>query len=842
MSLLDLDFDAELPDPRAALDRMMADKERKEKAAALKAIKERALRAASAPSRPLRSGSIVPPATRKEVLSDGDSDIEIYRAVVQPEHKPALGAAQSPPMSSDRNKARVDKLFRTLGVKPKTPHKANRPKGVRANANGSPGASSEHFGSDDLAAEDWVTDSQLFAASKTFGVASAIASGHRPPPSHSRHVRAKESTPAVEGPPPDENKGEPTAAEHRTTRRRGAIAMTRDQLNATVLKKAQLQNIKVRAKKEEVATSRRGRTQNAAPKEEETPTSAGPDVAEMLRKVQANADIDEGPDEDGDEDEDDPDFIMPQIEDAAEALGSGSDGPDVEDEAGSGASDAESEKENEEEEGDSEKENVSPQTSQQSQRQLSSRALMDEDEDEAPGMLASRRARGRAIFSDDEDDAPARRELPPLSNSQERALRPLRTSGAYSSGTQSQPLEVGGLMSPAASPDPDRRLRAVSAEPSPPGPQGFTQFFQPTPPETEAAAVQRASGHSVFGQFFEPTQVPDATGSGRAAAGASPPVGFTQLFADGIPLLSKSGDRRDSASGDAPDAFAQLREAQQIGGLVDSPSVLPSLNISAADLEGDEGALMRGEQARKRATKQYLNKDGFFTQTRPTTLFDSQPQSQSQIDWEAQRPGEPSAPRSDARLMTSSSRMSPTQAPTPSMAESPRSPSQRKLMRLVRRPAPPPTSEDGKNESKEDAASDVEESEHEGGEQTPEDEVEDAEDDFQPAQGQQLPSAWDILRRGAANPLPVKNADKRKDRFNFVEGEAVESDDEEGPVGRGGGGGLRGVWSDDDADSVRGSGDEEDGSDDDRDLEGLVHDEHEDDEIAKDRLARERYQ
>ncbi|PWY99876.1 LOW QUALITY PROTEIN: hypothetical protein BCV70DRAFT_227106 [Testicularia cyperi] len=394
-----------------------------------------------------------------------------------------------------------------------------------------------------------------------------------------------------------------------------------------------------------------------------------------------------------------------------------------------------------------------------------------------------------------------------------------------------------------------------------------------------------ASVNSALGAFFHDTQDEDLRGeslnifeNNKAKGGVAP--GLTQLFFDGTPppdahstSTAASGDDRhhvetarrqsswDAASMPPPkstevDAFAALRKAQ-MGEAMDllepTPSVLPSFDESQAEREAF--ALARTESASQslptRSTnaspeKMYLNRDGFYTQTKPSqsqrpwTQYDSQTQSQSPLHANA------SGLRNPFSLLASGQSETPSKGAVQGLGihrddehlagddDEDIVPVQRRLRRLRR--GQTAVDDDEENES-------IPDPRH----------TENLDDDVvepplsQNSNRSQPRNAFDVLRAGGHSAEQAPGlGDRKKRKSAFIEGEAEESEDEElggKHGGNAGGGGLKGVFDDDRAGGVESGSEDEDDEDDANaaDLQELVDNEKEVDEAEKDELALARF-
>ncbi|EPQ29250.1 uncharacterized protein PFL1_03005 [Pseudozyma flocculosa PF-1] len=392
------------PDADQFRSKFVAQSEQNAKLKALKEMKLRLLAAQGHGTSTAGTGATKAGPSGDNDGDDDDDDLEIERGGEQ-EKGPA--SERSRPTTPGRRRP-ADAILREVGIKPtRTPRQSK----TGTNAFGSPGMAlddSPGGDGDDMDVEDLVTDSQLRRASKAFAASSGSAAGRTP-------VRAKDGRKRASGQP----------------------SLTQDEFRATLRRRAQAQNMEVRLKKEALAKkSGHSKKSNNFDGPEDASRAPGQDVQAMLEQLQraeaegrsgARADADA---DDDVEDEDDPDFLMPGAEDAEDAIGSGSEiggdrplgsGSEVEDDDADDevlVSDDEAQHDvhgAEQEEEDSEKENAPPASKAAtpsragfSQSPISSqrpsRAVMDEDEDDAPGPRLPRRSRKRTALADDDDD------------------------------------------------------------------------------------------------------------------------------------------------------------------------------------------------------------------------------------------------------------------------------------------------------------------------------------------------------------------------------------------------------------------------------------------------------
>ncbi|PWN21202.1 hypothetical protein BCV69DRAFT_282699 [Microstroma glucosiphilum] len=593
------------------------------------------------------------------------------------------------------------------------------------------------------------------------------------------------------------------------------------------------------------------------------------------------------------DDEDDEDFVL----DEEDGEPQGSRGSDIEGSANEAARGSASEYEDEEEEMPASSQQPPPSSQNTNRSHDSARRTAaaddddddDDDDDADVTYTAHRKSRAPQALLDDED----------VESVQDQEKRSESTEDIDSSREKAGEVSLGGQDKPLGL---TQFLGGFAASPIEMSPQsGSAEEAQRRPalqPSSSSSLLQvpntgvlgrASSDDSVLGQFFQETQLSEdprgfsldvigATGRARNAENApflqgslgADSNGFSQLFNEGTQLPSALAG---SAAGPSQlmgppttlpaDGFAALRRAAQTEAeAADSPSPLPS-NDDFDDDEEDHlagaGPARAGPSVptpQRTTPKQYLNREGFFTQTKPTLggLPSSQSQSQlSQID-SVERP-------SDAERRGSSA--------DDEEADGDGSPRAARKKRFRRALEP---QEDEDEDAQAEAGGEVVEDEEDeeerlnadpagsGSEVDGEEEVEgeeegenlagsgsEAEDGEAP--GTLHPgatrNAWDILRQGQARAEVLAAAGfkqqgkKRQRDYQFIEGEAEESDeDDEGRRNKKGAGGLDGVFSDSGSDD----GEEDDEEDDGRDLEELVDNEREMDEADKDLLARERYQ
>lgn len=346
---------------------------------------------------------------------------------------------------------------------------------------------------------------------------------------------------------------------------------------------------------------------------------------------------------------------------------------------------------------------------------------------------------------------------------------------------------------------------------------------------------------AVFGQFFEDTQsdAPLQNDSFKVLSTKEHDnAGFTQFFEQGTPMTasSRSGmmlPPTTSARGfllhqaSEQDEFAALRRAQasQAKLIDDDPFDLPELDDVLLPEQQDENLAleleaMRAEEEerliRLKSTNRseneitYINKEGFFTQTRPQSFSYQLSQMQTQV--------EGSTRDANHSFEQNEDQMSNDDEEDAVLGS--------KMRRRYRRAVLAHEEEDQVQSMNNDVQYDgIKEVEQET--------------------ARERHSAFDVLREGARK---ITKKDEDKAKMKFIQGEAEESDgdsgDEEGMdlkkgkgKNKGRHGGLEGVFSDqDDQDSS-----EEEEEDDGRDLEDLIDEQRDEEEAEKDILARERY-
>ncbi|CAO1632241.1 unnamed protein product [Sympodiomycopsis kandeliae] len=656
-----------------------------------------------------------------------------------------------------------------------------------------------------------------------------------------------------------QNKQSGPVEESKPTRRRSGPPASRQlDLKQALLQKIKEQNIKARAAREPPASRQVPQvlalaTSSSTEVDGDDSFDALKSIQDRVRRQGPSAEFDS--EEDKDDDNSDVDFVPAEDRDA---LGSGS-------EVGSADED--------EDEGEFSLDQAPP-SSQNTHRSnasipRSSPDISDGDQDDEADqtLKASRKSRARQTIMDDEDaDDEIRDDPDQLANSGLSRDSIDSTDKTFMSYATVEGIESTSSRSGA--------------------PAGLTQFFADTQmsnapqiePESQQMLVEdqtapqpaMPSDDSVLGQFFAETQMSapargeslDVIGAtGRAKNADLAPfitesAGLSQFFDEGTqdpnagpPAPATQSAPIHSALMPPPaaipqDGFAALRRAAQAEeNLVASPNSLPSIE----DFGGEEDAepILPASDvshaAAQRTPKQYLNAQGFFTQTRPdvesqwnSTQSASQDTFAHRRDSYASEDGEPSQRDSASQVVDDSAK---------GHAVTNGASSRKKRFRRHLSAA-------DEDNSDVEAPSQDEEGQSSGEEDGNDTDIGDAVDDArgsgsEPEDAEAPRNAWQALREGAsrANQAKPEKGKKRRREYQFVEGEAEESDEDDGSKKhKRGAGGLGGIWSDSGSDKGD-SGDEDSGdSDDDRDLEELVNNEREVDEDTKDLLARERYQ
>lgn len=389
-----------------------------------------------------------------------------------------------------------------------------------------------------------------------------------------------------------------------------------------------------------------------------------------------------------------------------------------------------------------------------------------------------------------------------------------------------------------------------------PSSPSFTRAPQAT--DTRRELVRDESVNLALGAFFQETQQDELRGESldifdnpKIAGGKA--RGFTQFFFEGTPqptgegrgATGESESERSvwNASAMPPpkstdvDAFAALRKAQmgEATDLLDpTPSVLPSFDESQAERE----AYAQAQMVSVSPKKMYMNRDGFFTQTKPSqqvglwSQYDTQSQSQSQPLAAVGASGvSPHLAASSTRRASDVSSAGGDQNASLSAQEEDEN-GRVQLKRLRRGTCNDAIAEDAAQQERQDHDDDT---------------ASQVDDQNSPPSSQPEPkrrNAFDVLRQGPLEIAQDERACKRKKRKSaYIEGEAEESEDDEiGGHRRQDGGGLKGVFADDNGSASEADDDEDDEDDADAaDLQELVNNERELDEAEKDEVAHARY-
>ncbi|ETS59828.1 hypothetical protein PaG_06131 [Moesziomyces aphidis] len=379
--------------------------------------------------------------------------------------------------------------------------------------------------------------------------------------------------------------------------------------------------------------------------------------------------------------------------------------------------------------------------------------------------------------------------------------------------------------------------------------------------EVARVMARDPSGNSALEAFFNATQDEELRGESldifaNPKTAQAEAHGLTALFNDGRPSPfghsqasaeppKLSAGARDASSMPPPkstevDAFAALRKAQMGAAmeLLDpTPSALPSFDESQAERDAYAQLQRGGSSAHVSPEKMYMNRDGFFTQTTPSqrpgfwSQYDTQSQSQSQ---------DPAASKGN-RAITDAA----WQRPVPS--NSARRGSEGSLI--------------GPKLGEKDVLEDEEEQDvpvqlkrlRRGGARVLQaaEEDADARDNADKrsgsSSGQPEGRPRDAFKILLGRTLPTEEDDTairdKKRKSAFIEGEAEESEDEDlGEQKRGDGGGLKGVFADENGSDSGKDEDEDDEEDEDaEDLQELVDNERDIDEAQKDEVARARF-
>ncbi|CDZ98052.1 DNA replication checkpoint mediator, MRC1 domain [Phaffia rhodozyma] len=452
----------------------------------------------------------------------------------------------------------------------------------------------------------------------------------------------------------------------------------------------------------------------------------------------------------------------------------------------------------------------------------------DEDEDDLPKAPRSRKRQNVLKFNDDEedDDNEDSKKFPTPGSAQAKSLPPsiqATSSGpslGYSNDGSFKDSDLVPTITETHDSDvaPEASFGVRGVEESFGGEGGFSQLFQNTQAPTEVSDESQNGGGSFgeggFSQLFQNTQASEPS---QAAQGFGQ-GGFSQLFTttqvpteisgessksmDGFDLGGENtgldlggedsgfsqfyGDSQAPIAHDKPvvGALDQLRKNESV--LVPQASYLPSVSVSNTQAERDVEIVALNnlpEEVREptQAPQRYVNKEGFFTQHKPSTYMTDSPTLdtpfKSHTDpWET----------SSAKTPASPSRIS---SHLPALLTQPAdlsSPLNTTVRRLVRRQDMPLTQA----------------------------EEEDVEDVLISKIDQELLSS--PIKRVPSKPKLDKQKSDRSKRNKelakeFFEAEAVESDDE------GDGFGFKF--------GAAGDGDEEEDDDPDEIVEGLVNDE-----------------
>lgn len=351
------------------------------------------------------------------------------------------------------------------------------------------------------------------------------------------------------------------------------------------------------------------------------------------------------------------------------------------------------------------------------------------------------------------------------------------------------------------------------------------------------------SDSEVMGQFFSPTQNETDQGESLDILGHLKPnrpnstqdggLSMTQLFEQGTPM------ERDDVSS-LNDGFEALRKAEGDGAKKDvQSSALPTLKVSVLEDEEDdeaqqrEEALIRQERINKvnQTPKQYLGKNGLFTQTKPTSYFDdnsqseSQDMSQSQITPLWKRNGSVLGEKRDREDESGDAGNSPSQLP---------------VLKRFRRGGKPIQEDEDEEDEEEETGKEPSVSSATDNPSIDLDSISEARQkkaanvfESMMKKAREQPNVDDVAAREEA-----KKASKR-----FLQDQADESDEEDdGKKKSKTQGGLAGIFDDKDDETGKKDGEEEEDEEDDgKDLEGLVDDEKDEDEKIKDALVREQH-
>ncbi len=468
----------------------------------------------------------------------------------------------------------------------------------------------------------------------------------------------------------------------------------------------------------------------------------------------------------------------------------------------------------EDEDGISDKENAPPPGSAPEQR---AEVAAGDDEDDGPAPVVKRHVRTAAATSDSEEEVPAER--PQMTRSRS-ILGPIDLEG-HNDDAQEDKSAPAGLKLPSSS----QLMPPPQTMPGRGIQLGSTiSFGAPT-----------SDADDVLGQFFTQTQTdePGAAFPSAEIVGRPPSIlaasgeagGFSQFFAETQedPADAPVEEEKQEAG---LDAFAALRQKQEAMVALTSEDALPSIDATDAERIEAEAADAHERQIREQrramldTPKQYMNKHGFYTQTKPTFGGD---ESQSQ-DWLGDTPVKGffedqdwSAHESEAKddtpapIVKRKFRLGNRASPTPSPRRSP-----------VQRPV----------EEQDTMEADVE--------SAGEEEEEEAPPSPSPTHAKKR-TYFDVMMDAATTDAAGAVAQKKQKQQKsvFVEGEAEEdSEDDMAFLGtKRKDRTMGGIFSDDDEKEDEG---DEDDEDDGKDLEGLVDDEKDADEALKNKLMRER--
>ena len=534
---------------------------------------------------------------------------------------------------------------------------------------------------------------------------------------------------------------------------------------------------------------------------------------------------------------------METAQEAAQAVGSASDQEEEEDSDYVAGSDAEQEGSVSDEEphralhDDKEEQQPAEQDEQEEEQQSDvGYEASDKENDPPPGSLPGSQHSYSAV-QDLEDGNPAvhahRKRQAIVSDSSEDDAEGPPSSQRSRARSVLGPLEVDEQDQPEEDEDMrealDTKHKSVSSSQLMPPPT-IPSFKVKSSTSTVGPA---SDADDVLGQFFADTQSQVQPSEAfpnlhkenpPSVLGSIAPGGFSQFF---VETQEKTTGPEADADDDS-DAFAALRNNQE--GLANLPTedFLPSINEAEAERyeaeadEAEERHVREQRRALLETPKQYMNKHGLYTQTKPSQTVESQSQ-----DWLGATPQQgffESMDERDSMTLDAYSKTTPTQPP-------------KRRFRLGQRQSPQHSPEIGGEEKivVKAASQSGEDSEEEA-----------AESEEVHALVQELPkpkqrTAFDAMMK-AAKTQPPRHEDvqaTRKKKSAYVEGEAEEDSDDDGPVFEKKNDKMRGVFSDEE--DQPGEGDEDESEDGDaRDVEGLVDDIKELDEAAKDKLMRKK--